>query len=257
MRSGLGDLPQFESEHSLDEHYRDVYSAEASQYDLRRFASGAGSLSSMLEVRLVASYLSPLPGLKVLDVAAGTGRLSLWLTANGACVTSLDLSQPMLEQARRTWKETRVGNIGFCVGNGRRLPFADERFDAVTSTRFFHLLPRSQYPAFTSEMTRVVRRGGRIAVTVFNPLYGGGIGPMRDAFWRWVRHKPPENYLWPHRIGEAFQGLIIRRVAGCWLPGLGRITRNSSRTAHRVGAMVDSGPMRWLCSPLLIVAERP
>ena len=79
---------------------------------------------------------------KVLDVGAGTGRLSLPLANRGASVTALDVSPKILELVKK--KNSKIVTI---VGDAESLPFENNIFDIVTAaflivhlknpTRFF------------------------------------------------------------------------------------------------------------------------
>ena len=100
------------------------------------------------------------PGDRALDVATGTGDLALALAdrvgASGE-VVGADFSERMLELARAKAPELR-----FETANALELPYEDDSFDAVTvgfGARNFADLARG-----LSEMTRVVRPGGRVVV---------------------------------------------------------------------------------------------
>ena len=118
--------------------------------------------------RLVARTLSSslVEGARVLDVACGTGDLSLTLaSAGGARVVGLDFCRPMLEIARRKADaDSRV--IPFVEGDALRLPFADESFDVATIA--FGLRNLAGVEEGLRELLRVLKVGGRAAVLEFS-----------------------------------------------------------------------------------------
>jgi demethylmenaquinone methyltransferase/2-methoxy-6-polyprenyl-1,4-benzoquinol methylase len=103
------------------------------------------------------------PGDRALDVATGTGDLALELarrTGPSGEVVGSDFSEGMLEHARR--KAQGVPGVRFEPANALDLPYADGEFAAATvgfGARNFSDLGRG-----LSEMTRVVRSGGRVVV---------------------------------------------------------------------------------------------
>src|SRR5207248_815130 len=97
-------------------HYLDV--AVAERYDRERFSSLAGRVFNALERRRLVSAFRTVPRTaKVLDVPCGTGRLAEALLEAGYTIIGADISQPMLEVARRKLArfgdrfETRVGDV--------------------------------------------------------------------------------------------------------------------------------------------------
>src|SRR5690242_6197140 len=83
-------------------------------------------------VRLVA----PQRGDRALDVACGTGAVTRLLTAAGARVTGLDLSEPMLTVAA-----SRVPDATFVSGDAAALPFADASFELATCQQGLQFVP--------------------------------------------------------------------------------------------------------------------
>ena len=105
--------------------------------------------------------VAPLPGERVLDLAAGTGTSSQPFADAGAEVVPCDFSIGML----RVGKEHRP-HLPFTAGDGTRLPFADDTFDAVTIS--FGLRNIVDPGAGLREMLRVTRPGGRLVVCEFS-----------------------------------------------------------------------------------------
>jgi len=103
------------------------------------------------------------PGQRVLDLAAGTGVSTTELQRSGARAVACDFSLGMLRAGRAN---RRRRNVRFVAGDGTRLPFASESFDAVTIS--FGLRNIVDVPRALAEMARVVRPGGRLVVCEFS-----------------------------------------------------------------------------------------
>ena len=118
--------------------------------------------------RVVTSIIVPKPGMKILDIAAGTGSSSRPLVDKGAEVTALDFSHGMIEQGRKQNK-----NINFVQGDALKLPFEDNSFDVTTIS--FGLRNTSNTEKALKEALRVTKDGGRIVVAEFshpvNPVF--------------------------------------------------------------------------------------
>ena len=118
--------------------------------------------------RAVTSIIAPKPGMKILDIAAGTGSSSRSLVDKGAEVTALDFSQGMIEQGRKQNK-----NIKFVQGDALKLPFEDNSFEVTTIS--FGLRNTSSTEIALKEALRVTKDGGRIVVAEFshpvNPIF--------------------------------------------------------------------------------------
>jgi demethylmenaquinone methyltransferase / 2-methoxy-6-polyprenyl-1,4-benzoquinol methylase len=111
--------------------------------------------------RVTAASLAIAPGRTVLDVACGTGTSSVCLAQSGAQVTGCDFSPGMLDVAR-----TRAPDIEFVFGDALKLPFGDATFDAATIS--FGLRNVADTHRAITEMRRVVKPGGRLAICEFS-----------------------------------------------------------------------------------------
>jgi demethylmenaquinone methyltransferase/2-methoxy-6-polyprenyl-1,4-benzoquinol methylase len=111
--------------------------------------------------RQVLEAVGPQPGERVLDLAAGTGTSSQPFRDRGASVFPCDFSVGMLQVGKRN-----LPHLPFAAGDGTRLPFADDTFDAVTIS--FGLRNIVDPDAGLREMLRVTRPGGRLVVCEFS-----------------------------------------------------------------------------------------
>ena len=83
------------------------------------------------------------PGMKVLDVACGSGNLAVVAARKGADVTGLDLAENLVEAAKERAKAAGL-NIKFDQGDAEKLPYDDNSFDLVARTRRVGVGPRLQ-----------------------------------------------------------------------------------------------------------------
>lgn len=139
------------------------------------------------------SRLNITPGMRVLDVACGTGNLSIPAARAGATVTGVDIAANLLEQARVRAKEEGL-KIQFNEGDAEQLPCEDASFDLVVSMYGAMFAPRPERVA--AELVRVCRSGGRIAMANWTP--DGFVGKMFKAT---SKHAPspqgmPAPVLW-------------------------------------------------------------
>ncbi len=131
--------------------------------------------------RLLVEALDPLYGDRVLDLAAGTGTSSEPIADRGAFVVPCDFSLGMLTVGKRN-----LPALPFTAGDGTRLPFAAETFDAVTIS--FGLRNIVDPLAGLREMRRVTRPGGRLVVCEFShPTWA----PFRTVYTEYLMRALP------------------------------------------------------------------
>lgn len=99
------------------------------------------------------------PGVRILDIACGTGALAAAATRRGAEAIGMDFAPTMIAEAIR-----RYPGIDFRVGDAEAIPLADESVDAVTCS--FGMLHMERPERVLAEFARVLRPAiGRLAIT--------------------------------------------------------------------------------------------
>ncbi|HEY0367107.1 MAG TPA: class I SAM-dependent methyltransferase [Pyrinomonadaceae bacterium] len=177
----------------------------------RYYASQAEEFINRLDLK---------PGMKVLDVACGTGNLALPAAKTGATVTGVDIAPNLVEQARENAKAAGL-NAKFDEGDAEALSYADASFDAVVTMFGAMFAPRPDLVA--AELKRVCRPGGFIAMANWTP--SGFIGQM---FMTTAAHFPPpagmaSPVLWGveetvrERFGEGISKLDTRLQKITWV----------------------------------------
>ncbi len=101
----------------------------------------------------------------VLDVACGTGMYMRSIAKRAAKVYGIDISQGMLEQARKLAKKACLNNIILARADVEKLPFPDQFFDAACCSGALHLFPDT-VKAF-KEISRVLKPESPLAVMTF------------------------------------------------------------------------------------------
>ena len=125
--------------------------------------------------RRLARMVDLLPGMKVLDLASGSGATALLLAAEyGADVTGVERSPALTKRAGILALDARLSDhVRFVVGDAESLPFSSDSFDILICECAFCTFPDKATAA--SEMARVLRPGGRIGIsdmTVDAPVFG-------------------------------------------------------------------------------------
>lgn len=109
------------------------------------------------------------PSSKILDVACGTGILSLLAAPNVAHIDALDFSDEMLKDLQIRMEKRKIQNIELIHGNGQELPFNDNTYDYAYSLFGLMFFPERQ-KGF-NEMYRTLKPGGIGIVTSWAPTH--------------------------------------------------------------------------------------
>ena len=126
------------------------------------------------------------PGMKVLDVAAGTGNASVPAAQAGAKVTASDLTPDLLAAGSKR-PEAQGLDIEWVEADAEHLPFDDGAYDVVMSSIGVMFAPHHQ--AAADELVRVCRPGGTIALLSWTPE--GMIGDLFRTMGPFAAPPPP------------------------------------------------------------------
>jgi demethylmenaquinone methyltransferase / 2-methoxy-6-polyprenyl-1,4-benzoquinol methylase len=158
---------------------RRMFDAVAKRYDVTNDVLSLGQDRRWR--RDVIDAVDPKPGDLVLDLAAGTGTSSVPFAEAGATVVPCDFSVGMLQVGKKARPQ-----LPFTAGDGTRLPFADDTFDAVTIS--FGLRNIVDPMAGLREMRRVTKPGGRLVVCEFSSPTNG---PFRTVYMEYLMKALP------------------------------------------------------------------
>lgn len=190
-----------------ESYVRDMFSAIAPQYDRLNAILSFNQHKAWRRrtVRLAAVK----PGDNCLDVCTGTGDFAIDLSdAVGptGSVIGADFCEPMirngLDKTARASAAPRSGPITMMVANAEHLPYSTARFDVVTVG--FGVRNVANLQKAVSEMARVAKPGGRVAILEFNR--------PRDVWYK------PFVDFYLFRVLPRIGGLLSRREAYTYLP---------------------------------------
>ncbi|CAB4334526.1 unannotated protein [freshwater metagenome] len=136
-----------------------MFDGVAKRYDLVNDLLSLGRTRAWRKA--TTAIIAPAPGMKILDLAAGTGSSSAPLAAAGADVIPTDFSQGMLTAGR-----ARHPHLPFTHADALDLPFEPNRFDVVTIS--FGLRNTADCDKALAQALRVTKPGGRIVIAEFS-----------------------------------------------------------------------------------------
>jgi ubiquinone/menaquinone biosynthesis C-methylase UbiE len=124
----------------------------------------------------LVEYARPKPGMKILDLASGTGEPAISLAArvgSDGHVTALDLSSDLLQIASERAQQRGLTNFSTQQADAHLLPFADQSFDLVTSR--FGVMFFEDCEKALREVQRVLKPGARACFLTW--------GPFEQPYW--------------------------------------------------------------------------
>lgn len=177
----------------MDDPLRQAKAKAAATYDAAADHFDDAPLSFWERIgRRTVDRLALPSGAKILDVGCGTGASALpaaeAVGANGS-VIGVDLSARLLDRARVKAKARGVSNIEFRLADMTSLGYPNDHFDAVISVFSIFFVPDME--SQVRELWRMVRPGGKLAVTTWGPRI------FEPAYSRWqtaIRQERPDLY---------------------------------------------------------------
>lgn len=163
-----------------------TYNAAADAYD-----DPANSFWARFGRRTVERLKLP-AGARVLDACCGSGASALPAAERvgpTGSVLGVDLAGELLALARGKAAARGLANVEFRSGDMLALGLPEAHFDAVVCVFGIFFVP--DVPAAVRALWRVVRPGGRLAVTTWGPRF---FEPANTAFWDAVRAERPDLY---------------------------------------------------------------
>jgi demethylmenaquinone methyltransferase / 2-methoxy-6-polyprenyl-1,4-benzoquinol methylase len=188
-------------------YVRALFATIADRYDFITVALSYGQ--DQRWKRRVIALADPRHGLRVLDLATGTGDLAFAAAARGARVVGLDITHRMIELAKRKSQPAspelaraegdRRRVLRFVVGDMLALPFPTASFDIVTTG--YGLRNVADLPQAIEEIRRVLAPGGRAVSLDFNRPASAWLRSAYLAYLTvvgaalgWVLHRDPDTY---------------------------------------------------------------
>jgi len=152
------------------------------------------------------------PGTRVLDVAAGSGNISLPAAKTGAAVVSTDLTPELLRRSQARAAAQGM-TLDYREANAHALPFGDGEFDTVVSAIGVQFAPDQQRAA--DELVRVCRPGGTIGVLSWTPegFFGRMLATIRPYRPSLSPATPPAALWGRERYVTGLLGERVGRVA--------------------------------------------
>lgn len=219
----------------------------------------AGAYDATLPPHVVEHYLRKrtrfirerCPSGSILDVGCGTGALGARLADAGYEVVGVDPSLGMLRELER-----RAPSVPAVRGSGTDLPFADDRFDLVTSVAVMHHIADTGAVRRTlAEMVRVTKPGGQVLIWDHNP---------RNPYWKLLMARVPqdtgEERLVP--VSELVSGLRAGGAEPTLVTQLGMVPDFTPRSLLGAAAGAERAAertwgLRRLCAHNVVLAEKP
>ena len=183
------------------DRYQEIYATRAEEYHAMVSCEDyEGNLLKALQ------EICPLEGLNVIEMGAGTGRITRQLTPLVRSIHAHDLSEHMLQTAQKTMTELNLTNWSLSPADNRAMPHADAVADfAVAGWSFssglgwFYENWQREVGKMVSEMLRVLKPGGiAVIIETMGTGYEQPTIPTErlEAYYHWLENEHDFEYRW-------------------------------------------------------------
>jgi ubiquinone/menaquinone biosynthesis C-methylase UbiE len=188
-------------------------------------APGFDEVITPISIRHGESALDRLdmgPGTRFLDVAAGSGALSIPAGRRGARVVAIDIAPTMIERLTARARAEGLVNVGGRVMDFHALDLPDKHFDVTASQNGVTMSP--DLAAGLAEMVRVTKPGGTVLVVAFGALrkaeflafFVGAVRAAVPGFTGGLPTDPPPppfQLADPQKFGDTLAAVGLTQVA--------------------------------------------
>lgn len=217
------------------------------------WSTPAGRVRSARRAGLIQTEARLAPGVRGLELGAGTGVFTEQFAASGAFLVATDLAAEFLEKLR---ERTRGRTVAILAADAERLPFGDASFDVVLGSSVLHHL---NVPAALDECRRVLKPNGRVVFAEPNML-NPQVFLTKNVGWlkRRAGDVPHETAFVRGALARRLQrhGFIVERITPHDFvhPGLPRACVKGTVVLGRWLERV--WPVREIAGSLLVVARK-
>lgn len=212
--------------HAWAETNRRMFAQIVGRYDLMNTVMSLGRDAHWR--RVAVALAAPTPCDLALDMGTGTGELAFAFSRHARRVAGVDICPEMLVAARGKARRRRLSpRLHFLLGDGLRLPFPDDLFDAAATA--FTLRNVADLRTTLGELYRVLRPGGRLAclelsrsplppLAALHMIYMAGVVPLlgqwlagNGSAYRFLPHSL-SRFLTPRQLQRLLYAVGFRQV---------------------------------------------
>ncbi|HIE16229.1 MAG TPA: SAM-dependent methyltransferase [Bacteroidales bacterium] len=139
------------------------YNKIAADYD-KWYQTPLGKQIDIWEKKLVALHLKQIKSKQILEIGAGTGHWTLFLSQKGFKITGIDIAKKMLAQAEKK----NIANTSFISASVESLPFEDNSIENIVAITVLEFVEKQEI-AF-SEIFRVLKPNGIFVIGALNNM---------------------------------------------------------------------------------------